>query len=212
MAAHADLLSRLCAKVNFQHICNFPSWYVTFSVVTTDVVLWSSCTISKSTHVKLCCTVRCCAYTAGHSVQLCHASDHTLLATSSVAIQDNNNASHKSATVADDGTEAEAAGLTIRSTKGFLMRASGGRVGSEGEEGELEMDAELAKDRELARHDRGRHLERLGWGEGAVVGGLAGPRAWELARDMTAGRPRKEELETMLCIRLGTLALLEGGS
>ena len=49
----------------------------------------------------------------------------------------------------------------MRSTKGFLMRASGGRVGSEGEDGELEMDAELAKERELARHDRGRHLR--GW-------------------------------------------------
>ena len=117
---------------------------------------------------------------------------------------------HKQATVADDGTEAEAARQTMRSTKGFLMRASGGRVGNEGEDGELEMDAELAKERELARHDRDRHLERLGWGEGAVVGGFMGPRAWELARDMAAGRPRKEELETMLCIRLGTLALLEG--
>ena len=85
-------------------------------------------------------------------------------------------------------------------------------MGSEGEDGELEMDAELAKDRELARHDRGRHFKRLGWGEGAVVEALAGARAWELARDMAAGRPRKEELETMLCIRLGTLALLEGGS
>lgn len=119
---------------------------------------------------------------------------------------------YKQVTVADDDTEAEATAPTMRSTKGFLMRASGGRVGNEGEDGELEMDAELAKDRELARHDRGRHLERLGWGERAVVGGLVGPRAWELARDMAAGRPRKEELETMLCIRLGTLALLEGVS
>ena len=92
------------------------------------------------------------------------------------------------------------------------MRASGGRVGSGGEDGELHIDAELAEERELARHDRGRHLERLGWGEGAVVGGLLDARAWELARDMAAGRPRKEELEPMLCIRLGTLALFEGVS
>lgn len=95
----------------------------------------------------------------------------------------------------------------MRSTKGFLMRASGGRVGSKGEDGELEMEAELARERELARHDRGRHFERFSWGEGAV-GGLEGPRAWELACDMAAGRPRKEELDTMLCMRLGTLALL----
>ena len=105
----------------------------------------------------------------------------------------------------------QVAELTMRSTNGFLMRASGGKVGNEGEDGELEMDAELAKERELARHDSGRHLERLGWGEGAL-GGLRGGKAWELARDMTAGKPRKEELDTMLCMRLGTLALLEGVS
>ena len=107
--------------------------------------------------------------------------------------------------------EAEGGGPTMRSTKGFLMRASGGSVGSEGEDGELEMEAELARERELARHDRGRHLERFSWGEGAV-GGLEGARAWELARDMAAGRPRKEELDTMLCMRLGTLALLAGAT
>ena len=37
--------------------------------------------------------------------------------------------------------------LTMRSTKGFLVRASGGRYGKEGEEGELEKDSELARKR-----------------------------------------------------------------
>ena len=99
-------------------------------------------------------------------------------------------------------------GLTMRSTKGFLMRTSGGRVGKE--EGELEKEAELAKERELALHDSGRHLDRLGWAELGLGGleGLVGGRAWELARAIADGRPRKEELETMLCMRLGTLALL----
>lgn len=100
--------------------------------------------------------------------------------------------------------------LTMRSTKGFRMRASGGRAGKEEDEGELGMDAELARERELARHDIGRHLEMLGWGEGPL-GGVPGGRAWELARDMAA-RPRNEEVETMLCMRLGTLALLAGAS
>lgn len=93
--------------------------------------------------------------------------------------------------------------FTMRSTKGFLMRASGGRFGREGEEGELEMDAELARERELVRQASDRHLEALGWG----WVGLAGGRAWELARDID-GKPRKEELETMLFMRLGRLALL----
>ncbi|KAL3133274.1 hypothetical protein ABBQ38_007155 [Trebouxia sp. C0009 RCD-2024] len=95
----------------------------------------------------------------------------------------------------------------MRSTKGFRIRASGGRAGKEEDEGELEMDAELARERELARHDIGRHLERLGRGEGPLEG-VPGGRAWELARDRAVGRPRNEELETMLCMRLGTLALL----
>ena len=92
----------------------------------------------------------------------------------------------------------------MRSTKGFLMRASAGRAGNEEEDGELEKDAELARERELARHDSGRHLERLGWAEGGL-GGLLGPRAWEFARDIAVGKPKKEEFETMLCMRLGTL-------
>ncbi len=53
---------------------------------------------------------------------------------------------------------------TMRSTNGFLVRASGGRVGKEGEDGELDIDAELASDLELVRHARERHLEALGWG------------------------------------------------
>ena len=99
--------------------------------------------------------------------------------------------------------------LTMRSTKGFLVRASGGRFGKEGEEGELEIDAELASERELVRQARDRHLEALGWGWLGWVEVL-GARAWELARDIDRdeGNPRKEELETMLCMRLGTLALL----
>ena len=152
--------------------------------------------------------MRCGAYTA--LTQCSYAMHQIRLLLQAAVLQKGITQHHRQVAVADDDTEAEAAGLTMRSTKGFLMRASGGRVGSEGEDGELEMDAELAKERELARHDRGRHLERLGWGEGAVVGGLMGPRAWELVRDMAAGRPRKEEVDTMLCIRLGTL--LEGGS
>ncbi len=52
----------------------------------------------------------------------------------------------------------------MRSTKGFLVRASGGRFGKEGEEGELEKDTELASERELVRQARDRHLEALGWG------------------------------------------------
>ncbi len=39
----------------------------------------------------------------------------------------------------------------MRSTKGFLVRASGGRFGKEGEEGELEIDAELASEASLER-------------------------------------------------------------
>lgn len=107
-----------------------------------------------------------------------------------------------------DGGDSPVAQLTMRSTKGFRMRASGGRAGNEEDDGELEMDAELAKERELARHDSGRHLERLGWGEGPLEGVAGGGRAWELARDMAVGRPKKEEVDTMLCMRLGTLALL----
>jgi hypothetical protein len=97
----------------------------------------------------------------------------------------------------------------MRSTKGFLVRASGGRFGKEGEEGELEKDTELASERELVRQARDRHLEALGWGWLGWVEVLGG-RAWELARDIDReeGNPRKEELETMLCTRLGTLALL----
>ena len=98
-------------------------------------------------------------------------------------------------------------GLTMRSTKGFLIRASGGTLGKEGEEGEPETDAELASERELLRQARERHLEELAWGWLGLEG-LGGGSAWELVRDKVDGRPRKEELETMLCMRLGTLALL----
>ena len=95
----------------------------------------------------------------------------------------------------------------MRSTKGFLMRASGGTLGKEGEEGEPETDAELASERELLRQARERHLEELAWGWLGLEG-LGGGSAWELVRGKVDGRPRKEELETMLCMRLGTLALL----
>lgn len=107
--------------------------------------------------------------------------------------------------------------LTMRSTKGFLVTTSGGRPRDEGEEGELEADAELASDLELVRHVKGRHLEwpwswpcpwSWPWGcsnpwdwdpEG-------GGRAWEAALDMM--RKEGEEEEAMLCMRLGTLTLL----
>ena len=77
----------------------------------------------------------------------------------------------------------------------------------EGEEGELEAEAELARDLELVRHARLRHFDE-GGGTGAWLW-LWGVRAWEPARDKVDGTPRKEELEAMLCMRLGTLALFE---
>ena len=83
----------------------------------------------------------------------------------------------------------------------------------EGEDGELEMEAELAREREVVRQPRERHLEELGWGP--WLGWVRGGRAWELPCDSDRGEgsppPSKEELDTMLCMRLGTLALLTEG-
>ena len=43
-----------------------------------------------------------------------------------------------------------AGALTMRSTKGFLKAASAGRLPMKGEEGELDADRELLRERELA--------------------------------------------------------------
>ena len=43
-----------------------------------------------------------------------------------------------------------AGALTMRSTKGFLKAASAGKLPMKGEEGELDADRELLRERELA--------------------------------------------------------------